>query len=145
MSRRWGTTALALLAVHVLFGAGTVLAHRSDQGEDPIGDSGIQPVPRDGALEAGTYTSSAVGHETVFSVGDGWSVVYPPVGDRGFAIGPTSGGHLLGFIPFDGRVTAEQCFSPERSMDLYEAQVAMSAWLADPANQMTVDASAEGF
>lgn len=92
-----------------------------------MNESDIQPLPKGGLLEAGTYTSSAVGPGTTFSVSVAWAVVYPPVCGHGFAIGPTSGGHLLGFVPFDGLVTDRPCFVPERSMDLHEAEGAMSA------------------
>lgn len=141
--RRWSITTLSVLGVHLLLGAATVAAQ--DPSEAPVNESDIRPIPGGGLLEAGTYTSSAVGPGTTFSVSDGWAVVYPAVGGQGFAIGPTSGGHLLGLIPFDGTVTDEPCFTTERMMDLHEAEGAMSAWLADSANLMTVDVSIEGF
>jgi hypothetical protein len=136
---------LSVLALHLLIGAPAVTAGGSDPSEAATSGSDVQPLPGRGPLEAGSYYSTAVGPQMTFSVGDGWAVGNLSAPGLGFSIGPRSGGHLLTLTRFDGTVMIEPCFTPERSMDLFEAQGAESAWLADPANQTAVDASVQGF
>jgi hypothetical protein len=97
-------------------------------------------------LEAGTYSSTAVGPGITFSVDEGWAVARAPVRDVGFDLAAKAGGHILGFTHFDGDVFVEDCYVPDEPMDdLYDAERAMGSWLADPENQTTVDATVEGF
>lgn len=143
MVKRWNVLVLGVLGVHLLSGIATVTAQEADPGSAAQHSGDVRRLPMGGPLEAGTYASSAVGPEMTFSVDDGWAVVRSP--GPGFVIGHRSGGHALGFTPFGGTVMAEPCFAPERSMDPHEVSGAETAWLVDPANQTTVDASVEGF
>ena len=139
---------LIAIAVSALMGTHVVVAHDAEAAADATSSEEAMPLPDGGLLQPGTYLVPEYDPAMELTVADGWNVVgLYGLDGHGFDLGWGGTGRQilrLGLF-FDGKVHTQPCYVPDEQLEGDLADIETFAWLVQPDNLTTTDATVEGF